>query len=42
VVGPILGGALLGAGGADLAYGLAAAAVGVGAVALFLVSRRQP
>jgi MFS family permease len=41
VVGPILGGALLGAGGADLAYGLTAAAVGVGAVALWFVSRRQ-
>jgi predicted MFS family arabinose efflux permease len=41
VVGPIVGGALLAAGGADLANGLTAAAVGVGAVALCLVSRRQ-
>jgi len=41
VVGPILGGVLLEAGGAGLAYGLTAAATGAGAVALFIVSRRR-
>ncbi len=40
VVGPILGGLLLAGGSADLAYGLMAAAFCVGAVALFIVSRR--
>jgi predicted MFS family arabinose efflux permease len=39
VVGPILGGVLLEGGGADLAYGLTAAALGVCAVALFVGSR---
>jgi MFS transporter, DHA1 family, solute carrier family 18 (vesicular amine transporter), member 1/2 len=41
-VGPILGGLLLEAGDADLAYGLAAGALGVGALALTIRSRRLP
>jgi MFS family permease len=41
-VGPILGGLLLEAWDADLAYGLAAAALGVGALALTIRSRRLP
>jgi MFS family permease len=41
-VGPILGGLLLEAGDADLAYGLAAAALGVGALALTIRSRGLP
>jgi MFS family permease len=39
VVGPIVGALLLAGGGADLAYGLTAAAFGAGTVALFIVSR---
>ncbi len=39
VVGPIVGGLLLEGGGADLAYGLTAAAIGMGAVMLLVVSR---
>jgi len=42
VIGPILGGLLLGAGGADLAYGLAAAALAAGALALAIHSRSLP
>ena len=41
-VGPILGGLLLEVGDADLAYGLAAAALGVGALALTIRSRGLP
>jgi MFS family permease len=41
-VGPILGGLLLEAADADLAYGLAAAALGVGALALAIRSRWRP
>jgi MFS family permease len=41
-VGPILGGLLLEAGDADLAYGLAAAALGVRALALTIRSRGLP
>jgi MFS family permease len=39
IVGPIVGGVLLERAGAELAYVLTAAALGVGAVALFIVSR---
>jgi MFS family permease len=41
-VGPILGGLLLEAWNADLAYGLAAAALGVGTLALTIRSRGLP
>jgi MFS family permease len=41
-VGPILGGLLLEAWNADLAYGLAAAALGLGTLALTIRSRRLP
>ena len=40
-IGPILGGVLLADGSADLAYGLTAVALGIGTVALAVISRRQ-
>jgi MFS family permease len=40
VVGPIVGGLLLQAASADFAYGVTAAAVGIGAIVLLAVSRR--
>jgi predicted MFS family arabinose efflux permease len=40
IVGPIIGGILLERTGADLTYALAAAALGIGAAALFLAQRR--
>lgn len=40
-IGPILGGVLLADGSADLAYGLTAVALGLGTVALAVVSRRE-
>ena len=39
-IGPILGGVLLADGSADLAYGLTAVALGIGTVALAVISRR--
>ncbi|MDQ3894199.1 MAG: MFS transporter [Actinomycetota bacterium] len=39
IIGPIVGGVLLERAGADLSYGVTAAALGIGAVALFIAAR---